>query len=291
MASSAGEHRSFRGFEARWNEITLDLRQEKLQLYGETLRMPRNRTRAMHTAKFEELLHVHVRYELDMLFGTFHQLASPVANAVVGNALIESFCLHARQLLDFFGNAQGLHATEFTDSGYTPLANDVLGIGSATTKKLNTQIAHLTKERVSDGSEKIGPEDRARLRAAVETALRHFEGHLRSPFRGRWGTYSVPSVTTAGQLTATNAVMTLSTGARTISTSSLEMIYTTPSAAPICITAPKPARSTSYPVTRSFPRLRDGDSQRRIRSSTPRWRTNRTPSRLTRQTANLSQTT
>ena len=178
----------------------------------------------MQAVEFGELLHVHVRYELDMLFGTFHQLASPVANAVVGNALIESFCLHARQLLDFFGNTQGLHASEFTDSGYIPLANDALGIAGATTKKLNTQIAHLTKERVSDGSEKIGPEDRVRLRAAVEKALRHFEGHLRSPFRERWGTYSVPSVTKTTRPSATNAVMTSSTGDSAISTSSLVMI-------------------------------------------------------------------
>lgn len=178
----------------------------------------------MSTAEFEALLHVHVRYELDMLFGTLHQLANPVANAVVGNALIESFCLHARQLLDFFGNTQGLHASEFTHSGYTPLANDALGISSATTKKLNTQIAHLTKERVSDAAEKIGPEDRVRLHAGLERALRHFERHLRSPFRERWGAYSVPLVPTTAQPSATNAVMTLAAGIPAISTPSLMMI-------------------------------------------------------------------
>ena len=64
-----------------------------------------------------ELLHIHVRYELDMLFGTFEQLRNPVPNAIVGNALIESFGLHARALFDFFDNTQGLHAREFTDSG------------------------------------------------------------------------------------------------------------------------------------------------------------------------------
>jgi hypothetical protein len=43
----------------------------------------------------DELLHIHVRYELDMLFGTFEQLRNPVPSAIVGNALIESFCMHA----------------------------------------------------------------------------------------------------------------------------------------------------------------------------------------------------
>ena len=65
----------------------------------------------------DELLRIHVWYELDMLFGTFEQLRNPVPNAIVGNALIESFGLHARALFDFFDNTQGLHAREFTDSG------------------------------------------------------------------------------------------------------------------------------------------------------------------------------
>ena len=63
-----------------------------------------------------------------------------------------------------------------------------------------------------------------RLRAGVERALRHFERHLRSPFRERWGAYPVSSVTTTAQPSATNAVMTLSAGTSTINTSSLVMV-------------------------------------------------------------------
>ena len=74
----------------------------------------------MPTIDLDELLHVHVRYELDMLFATFEQLRTPVPNVVVGNALIESFCMHARALIDFFDNTQGLQAREFTDTAYRP---------------------------------------------------------------------------------------------------------------------------------------------------------------------------
>lgn len=86
----------------------------------------------------DELLHVHVRYELNMLFGTFEHLQNPAPNIVVANALMESFCMHARALLDFFDNTQGLQAREFAETTYSPLPKGQLGISDALTEKLNT---------------------------------------------------------------------------------------------------------------------------------------------------------
>lgn len=172
----------------------------------------------MKSIPLAELLNIHVRYELDMLFGLYEQLQRPASNAVCGNALIESFCLHARQLIDFFDNQQGLHAEQFTSSGYEPLPHQTLGITPTVKRKLNTQIAHLTEQRTDDSDAKIGPRDRTQLRDGLQKALRHFEAHLKSPFREAWGTYSIPVARDTGQPSATNAVTFASTGQSTSST-------------------------------------------------------------------------
>lgn len=172
---------------------------------------------AVPTPDLEELLHIHLRYELDMLFGTFEQLRTPVPNAIVGNALIESFCLHARALLDFFDNTQALHAREFTHAAYSPLLKGELGISDTLAEKLNTQIAHLSKKRVDEAGRKVGVDDRQQLRAGLLKALRHFESHLLPSHQGRWKTYSLPVVpAVASQASAINVFQATTTGTTAI---------------------------------------------------------------------------
>jgi hypothetical protein len=100
-------------------------------------------------------------YELNMLEQTFLALQA-VQPSVLGNALIESFCLHARQLIDFFENEQGVTAEQFTVSD-TYVAKETPGIPKGLRTKLNTQIAHLTAKRTSNEADKIGPADRQLL--------------------------------------------------------------------------------------------------------------------------------
>jgi hypothetical protein len=52
----------------------------------------------------EEILQEHLRYDVDMLEGTFRLLNEPTGDLIVGNALIESFCIHARGLIEFLSN-------------------------------------------------------------------------------------------------------------------------------------------------------------------------------------------
>ena len=50
-----------------------------------------------------EIYNEHLPYEIDMLRSTYiHLTANPPPVGVVKDALIESFCVHARSLLDFF---------------------------------------------------------------------------------------------------------------------------------------------------------------------------------------------
>ena len=136
---------------------------------------------AKGTATDEEILRHHLVYEFDMLQGTYLELDKGGHNQVISNALIEAFCLHARLLIEFFNNRQGRQAKEFTGGTYN--AAHINSLGSAK-KKLNTQIAHLTGERTTDDSHKIGPGDRSKLLAALEREAQNFVFHLTPAFKG-----------------------------------------------------------------------------------------------------------
>lgn len=129
----------------------------------------------------EEILGEHLPYELWMLRETFARLSSPPADAVLCNALIESFCIHARQLIEFFENKQGKQAKEFTGGKYAAVY--LSGLTNSERGKINTQIAHLTGMRTVDSAEKIGPALRAKLLTALERESQHFYGQLAPEFR------------------------------------------------------------------------------------------------------------
>lgn len=128
----------------------------------------------------EDILGEHLPYELWMLRQTYEKLGSPPADKVLCNALIESFCIHARLLLEFFGNKQGRHAEDYTGGSYR--AVHLLSLTKAEKDKLNTQIAHMSGQRTADASKKIDRALRAKLITALEREANEFEQQLASHF-------------------------------------------------------------------------------------------------------------
>src|SRR5665213_2428310 len=122
----------------------------------------------------EEALRDHVSYEIDMLNETFDRLGKPVGDSVMGNALIESFCIHARNLIDFLGNEDGgLRASSYVDAQYAHAKH--VGVGKALYQKLSTQIAHLGQRRTSNNQDKINTADRRTLLETV--SYTHLRAH------------------------------------------------------------------------------------------------------------------
>lgn len=154
----------------------------------------------------QDILGHHLPYEFEMLQGTHATLAKSEHNTIISNALIESFCIHARLLIEFFTNKQGRKANEFTGGTYA--ATHVGSLGHVGTK-LNTQIAHLTGGRTTDLNDKIGPADRSKLLAALEQEAQNFAKCLAPAFQGM---FTPPTQTTlilvSGQPSATNHIMT-----------------------------------------------------------------------------------
>lgn len=110
----------------------------------------------------------HYIYEINMLRETHRRLGS-TSDQMLANALIESFCVHARALLDFYKSTPQdddvvahdfVTPAQFTATATRQVPNDIR-------KRVNKQIAHLTAAR--ENANRINDGDRQQLLTAIET--------------------------------------------------------------------------------------------------------------------------
>jgi hypothetical protein len=113
-----------------------------------------------------------------MLGETYKLLDLPtvaIANEVIRNALIESFCTHARALIEFFNKRRG--ADYYTAVPYVRSKKyDTLK------RQINNQISHVLDEGRSDEIlEKIGPNERKELIDLLGPDVANFKQNLKPP--------------------------------------------------------------------------------------------------------------
>jgi hypothetical protein len=101
----------------------------------------------------------------------------------LNNALIETFCLHARALLEFYAgsNRRNAHARLFTDKQYVCLD---LRPGTRAKKlkdMLDQQLSHLSLKR--DSTKQIDVPERAELFELINNEHQRFKKHLTSKWR------------------------------------------------------------------------------------------------------------
>lgn len=96
----------------------------------------------------------HLFYEVMMLKHTMERLASGPEDDVVSNALLESFTIHARALMDFFYPSEKPEATDviaqdfFVDAqAWADVRGDQPEIFGKARRRVNKEIAHLTYDR------------------------------------------------------------------------------------------------------------------------------------------------
>jgi hypothetical protein len=124
----------------------------------------------------EELIGHHLVYEIDMLRETIFRIGRS-GDKVLNNALIESFCVHARNLIEFFQKPRG--AGRYVRPGYKAFDNVDI---SPDIKRLNNQISHLLDGRTADNSGKIDGRERARLYELIAHEIRTFKGTLKDEY-------------------------------------------------------------------------------------------------------------
>jgi hypothetical protein len=165
-------------------------------------RAPRNTERGMSKSSQRELIDrqsIHYRYEVEMLRDTHERLISgkfgPDTDRVVRNALIESFCIHARGLIEFFTSKPG-GAEKFTkDFDYLDVRKG--GVVKMRKSRLNIQVAHLLFDnRAVNAAGKINDGERFELLRIIAPKTVEFQRRLKSEFSG----ISVPTIDMAGMV-------------------------------------------------------------------------------------------
>jgi hypothetical protein len=135
-------------------------------------------------ASLKEIIGHHLHYEVAMLFATYNKLMDGVTDAKIGNALVESFCIHARLINDFlWSRGRGVHAKKVT-IGYTPFARD--RISERHIKKINEQIAHLGKHRTRVPSKLVTSHILSRMVKVLAEELLMVQRHWKARFTPAW---------------------------------------------------------------------------------------------------------
>jgi hypothetical protein len=104
------------------------------------------------------------------------------------NALIESFCIHARNLNEFLLE-QGKHrdllkASDFAAATYKKPRSTKAR--RAPFSKIDQQIAYLTKKRTAVARHKIGDQQREAMFARLYADLKNFDSQLKPRLRRKW---------------------------------------------------------------------------------------------------------
>jgi hypothetical protein len=140
----------------------------------------------------EEILREHLPYEIEMLRFAHGKLQEPAHDRTMVNCLIECFCVHARNLIDFFDddkkdNDKDAVARHFVNRvSYQPFAGSSPkhpgGRYGELYAKLNKQITHITYDRTGIGdADKIGDQDRKQIRRLIEKEIDNFRHHPKEP--------------------------------------------------------------------------------------------------------------
>jgi hypothetical protein len=133
----------------------------------------------------------HLVYEINMFRHAYNFLRVPAWSQEMANALIESFCVHARNLIDFFSEYSETPGQSRDYIGARHFCKDFQswtkgGPTDDVKNRLNRQISHLTYDREAATNRKIGPDERNELVELIEREIEIFASHLREPYTARW---------------------------------------------------------------------------------------------------------
>ena len=123
-------------------------------------------------------------YEISMLRAAYDLARAPKA-AAEHRAMVESFLLHARNLIEFFKDKP---SCEFDPRMFTvgSYQLDKEFVADAVLPRINAQISHLTARRISSEAAKMGPRDWALIVRALESEINRFRSALTADYREKW---------------------------------------------------------------------------------------------------------
>jgi hypothetical protein len=117
----------------------------------------------------------HLNYEIWMLQETNNKRHD---DEVIKNALIESFCVHARNLFEFFAE----EARQYTQN-YRPFSHITTSKLKGIRTKLNVHVTHVQFQgRTTNDADKINDRDRTEMLNILTDEIKGFKTHLRPQY-------------------------------------------------------------------------------------------------------------
>jgi hypothetical protein len=131
---------------------------------------------AVTSTEADNWLRGHLCYEVQMMRELYRQLDKGAYNQFDRNLHIESYHLHARNLIEFFKNKDpcDVDPRRFTKPGYEPDGNF---IDKDLEAKINQQISQLTAKR-TDRGDQLRPKQWREISEAIEGEIFRFEKSL-----------------------------------------------------------------------------------------------------------------
>jgi hypothetical protein len=171
-----------------------------------------------------QMLLEHLPYELGMLEWSYaalydDQLASFRNHMLIRNLALESFWLHARNVLEFFnrprnGTEVGVaSASDFIKSKRFDAQLDL----QALIDDINVQISHLQYGRPSTFEQKLNSARMEHVRGAINSALRRFEAGMVDEAKAIWSAPQTLQITTTTQTVAACTVISSTASVGSIS--------------------------------------------------------------------------
>jgi hypothetical protein len=136
-----------------------------------------------------EIIERHLRYEIEMLRYAYDRLkVGGFENQGQINSLIETFCIHARNLIDFFweDKPESKDEPKATHFASTYPAARGKRPPQRLYGKLHRQVFHLSYKRPIDPQEKFSASERKALIEAIEAEILSFRDHLSERYRIHW---------------------------------------------------------------------------------------------------------
>jgi len=133
----------------------------------------------------DKFLTRHLPYEVKMMRELYPELNSGKYAQLIHNSNVQSFHVHARNLIEFFKNKPpcDFDPRLFTEPSYQPDGNFIDNLLEA---KINQQISHLTAQRTAIAQEQLGPPQWEKILKTIEREISRFEKALKPECKEKW---------------------------------------------------------------------------------------------------------
>jgi len=132
----------------------------------------------------EDLLREHIPYEIDMMRATLDLvLLDAIPAGLIKIALMDSFAVHARALINFLQGRKGSSASFFT-ADYWPFHDQA--IAASVVSKINLLVANITEAKVRAAADKLTTNEMAAARRILDAEIEKFLECLTPESRAIW---------------------------------------------------------------------------------------------------------